>query len=216
MPVIKTLRECYEVRDGRRGGEWANITLRCWDNPPHAGTSRTEMYYCGEIVIHSSHGNWANTWTACGEPFKQFLLDVEFDYIFGKFMGNNLHRFDGPATVKQIRQDILTRRRHGELTKFEAKEVWDAVDFDLERLEADEHSYGHTMLYIPNELVSTHPMRDYFADPSGWPRSTHYDRAASNFWRDLWPLFTEALRMELEESATTSIAPHAAPARAGD
>ena len=83
MPVIKTLRACYEVRDGQRCGEWANITLRCWDNPPHAGTSRTEMYYCGEIVIHSSHGNWANTWTACGEPFKRFLLDVEFDYIFG-------------------------------------------------------------------------------------------------------------------------------------
>jgi hypothetical protein len=29
MPVIKTLRACYEVRDGQRCGEWANITLRC-------------------------------------------------------------------------------------------------------------------------------------------------------------------------------------------
>ncbi len=26
MPVTKTLRECYEIRDGRRGGEWANLT----------------------------------------------------------------------------------------------------------------------------------------------------------------------------------------------
>jgi hypothetical protein len=31
MPVTKTTRECYEVREGKPCGEWANITLHCWE-----------------------------------------------------------------------------------------------------------------------------------------------------------------------------------------
>jgi hypothetical protein len=71
MSVTKTTRECYEVRASRRGDEWANITLACWDKPPQPGYTRTSMYYGGEIQIHSSFGSWGYAWHACGVPFKQ-------------------------------------------------------------------------------------------------------------------------------------------------
>lgn len=37
MPVTKSMRECYEVREGH---EWANITLHCWDRRANVGTQR--------------------------------------------------------------------------------------------------------------------------------------------------------------------------------
>ncbi len=88
MPVTKTKRDCYEVREL---GEWANITLNCWGNPE-------AKRYGGEIVISSSFGTWSNAWSSCSVPFKQFLAEANFDYLFTKFMGTKLDRFDGNAT----------------------------------------------------------------------------------------------------------------------
>lgn len=105
--VTKGICERYSVLNGH---EHATVVLRCWDNPPPAGSSRG-MYYCGEIMIHSTFGSWANTWTACGVPFKRFLIGAEFGYVFTKFMGADLERFDGEATLKQIKSDIIRQRR---------------------------------------------------------------------------------------------------------
>ena len=92
------------------------------------------MYYCGEIVINSSFGTWSNTWTACGVPFKQFLTRAEFDYLFTKFMGIKLNCFDGNATMVQIKQDIMERRKSGSLDKDEAREAWGSVMDEDERI----------------------------------------------------------------------------------
>lgn len=201
MPVTKSVRECYEVREDKRCGEWANITLKCWDNPPKADSTRG-MYYCGEITIHSSYGSWAYTWTACANPFKQFLCGIDFGYAFGKFMGTALDVFDGAATLKQIRRDILQERRQGSLDREEAREVWDLVKDEDDRIEHGGPSdYGYAMWDIGGRLDRGHPMRDYFNDPSGWPRCTHDDYSAAGFWRTLWPLFIAELRRETEPAA---------------
>ena len=121
MPVAKTTRECYEVRDGRRGGEWANITLASWDNPPQPGYTRTSMYYGGEIQIHSSFGSWGHSWSSCAVPFKRFLIGAEFDYVFTKFMGTKLDRFDGEASAREVLKWIIEDRRHNGMSKAEAR-----------------------------------------------------------------------------------------------
>jgi hypothetical protein len=199
MPVIKTMRECYEVRDGKRGEDWADITLRCWDNPPPPDSARG-MYYGGEIAIHSSFGTWGYNWSACGVPFKQFLIGAEFRYLFTKFMGTSLDRFDGDATLKQIRADILSKRNCGGLDKREAREAWDAVGDEVERLTGGATDYGYAMFDVARGLGMKHPMRDYFADPCEWPRMTHDDHQAQGFWRTLWPLFVGALKTEVSDT----------------
>ena len=193
MSVSKTVRECYEVRHNR---EWANITLRCWSRPVNAGTPHADIDHCGEITIQSSFGTWGNIWTACGCPFKVFLQRAEFDYVFTKFMGVHLERFDGDATFAQIQKDIVSQRKTSGLTKDEAREAWNLVLDERDRLSGAESDYGYAMLDIGRQLVPGHDMRDYFNDPAGWPRVTKPDLQATGFWRELWPSFIEKLREE--------------------
>lgn len=201
MPVTKTTRECYEVRDGRRGGEWANITLACWDNPPQPGYTRTSMYCGGEIQIHSSFGSWGHSWSSCAVPFKRFLVGAEFDYVFTKFMGTKLDRFDGEGSAREVLKWIIEDRRHSGISKAEAREAWDAFDDVRSMAECGEHDFGMAMMDVARSLDRRHPMHDNFADPCGWPKVTKYDMQAQGFWRQLWPLFIEALKAEAEQPA---------------
>jgi hypothetical protein len=201
MPVTKTTRECYEVRDGQRGGEWANITLACWDRMANVGTKHEGIYYCGEITIQSSFGTWGYIWTACANPFKEFLAGAEFDYVFTKFMGTKLDRFDGDASVREVCKWITEGRRDGSLSKSEAREAWDALEDVRSVAEYGEHEFGTAMMDVARSLDDRHPLHDHFADPCGWPRCTKYDAQAQGFWRQLWPLFIEALKAEAEQPA---------------
>lgn len=204
MPVTKSIRECYEVRGNGRSHEWANITLHCWDRPANVGTPHECTYYCGEITIQSSFGTWGYIWTACARPFKEFLCGIEFDYAFTKFMGLKLDRFDGEATLREIRRDIIERRRSGSLDKSEARDAWGLVGDEDERIASDDRTaYGYAMWDIGSRLDDRHPMRDYFNDPSGWPNVTRHDSQAVGFWRELWPVFVQALR---DEAAAPAIA----------
>lgn len=195
MSVKKTQRECYEVRANR---EFANITIDCWDRIANRGTKHEGTYYCGEIVIHSSFGTWGHIWSACGQPFKQFLIEAEFDYVFTKFMGSELSCFDGEAAVREVRREVLEQRRRGELSKDQAREAWDLVTFEEGRIETSESDCGYALQDIAAQLDRDHPMHDYFADPSCWPRATKHDIQAVGFWRELWPLFVAKLRQEIE------------------
>jgi hypothetical protein len=198
MSCTKSTMESYQIH---KDHEYANISLRCWDNPAPAGSSRG-MYYGGEIMIHSSFGSWANSWNACGSPFKRFLLHAGFDYLFTKFMGVNLERFDGEATLRQIRADIIEQRRGGSLSKDEARDVMNAVEEQSERLSSsDATAYGYAMWDVAGQLDRDHPMHEYFSDPCGWPRLTHDDYGAAGFWREIWPEFKAALEAELQPEA---------------
>ena len=197
MPVTKTMRECYEIRDGQRGGEWANITLHCWDNPPPEGSTRG-MYYGGEITIQSSFGVWGYIWTACANPFKQFLMGAEFDYVFTKFMGDKLHRFDGKASAREVRKWITDERKCRSLSRAEAREAWDEFEYVRSQAECGERGFGDAMMAVARSLDDSNPMHDHFADPCGWPRRDRYDYQALGFWEKLWPLFMDALKAEMQ------------------
>lgn len=198
MPVTKSVRECYEVRENH---EWANIVLKCWDRPANVGTQHACTYYCGEITIQSSFGTWGYVWTACGVPFKQFLMRAEFDYVFTKFMGTKLERYDGEGTLLEVKRDILRERRQNSLNSEEAREVWDAVDWERDRIESDETSCGYALMEVASSIGKDHPMHDSFADPCAWPRITKPDSQAVGFWSELWPPFLAELRRETQPAA---------------
>lgn len=198
MTVKKTTRECYEVRAGH---EWANITLACWDRRANVGTPHEGTYHCGEITIQSSFGCWGYVWTALGEPFKRFLQDAEFDYVFTKFMGLKLRRHDGEAMLREVRREVLSERRQREMSRSEAREAWDAVGDEADRIESSESDCGYAFMDVARVLGRDHPMHDYFADPMAWPRATKDDAQAVGFWRELWPEFVQALKAEEEAAA---------------
>ncbi len=201
MPVTKTVRECYEVRTGQPYGEWANITLHCWDRRANVGTAHEGTYYCGEITIHSSFGTWGHIWTACAVPFKRFLQQVEFDYAFTKFMGTKLQRFDGEASAREVLKSIVNERRSNGMSKDDAREAWNAFTYVRHEAECGEHDFGTAMLHVADSLGRSHPMYDSFADASSWPRVTSHDVQAQGFWEQLWPLFVGELRRETEPAA---------------
>jgi hypothetical protein len=194
MSVSKSTCERYTIRTTHH--EYGSITLSCWDNPPNGQSTRTEMYFGGEIMINSSFGSWGNSWNACGVPFKQFLIGIEFDYCFTKFMGHKLQRFDGETSVRELLRSIASKRREGALSKPKAREAWELVKEHSEEAESCQHGFGTAMLAIASELHANNPMIQDFADPCAWQIHTRYDPQAVGFWREIWPEFIEALKAE--------------------
>lgn len=200
--VAKSVMETYTIIANH---EHATIALRCWSRPVKRYDGKPDLtYHCGEILINSSFGSWANIWTACGTPFKDFLIDADFGYLFTKFMGTKLERHDGEGTMLALRRDIIEQRRHGSLDHHGAREVWDAVDWERDRIESDATSCGYALLEVASQIGGEHPMYDYFADPSAWPRVTKHDCQAVGFWREIWPHFVAELKREADLPAGVS------------
>lgn len=197
MSVTKTTdAEVYSVRSKH---EWATIMLRCWSRQANVGTPHEGTYYCGEILINSTFGAWAYVWTACGEPFKQFLMHAEFDYVFTKFMGSRLEVWDGEGSTKSLRRLLLEYRRIGDLDKDEARELWDAINANESELECSSSDFVNCAERMADEIDCRGVYR-LLSEP--WEiTTTKDDPQAVGFWRELWPEFTAALNAELEEQA---------------
>lgn len=178
--VRKETMDCYRIR---ANDEWATICVREWhmDDDKLTGEKRR---FCGEILIHSAFGSWGNSWSHCGRPFKEFLLRIEFDYLFTKFMGHGLHRHDGEKSLKNLRLDVLKSRRDGTFDREEARDLWDALFENQGELEErDVHSWVDTLCRISNDSDSR-AIRGFLEEP--WTRTTwSYDASAVGFWRDI-------------------------------
>lgn len=192
MTVSKEMRECYLVRNR---GEYASICVAEWTRPTNQGS---DIQYCGEIMIHSSFGSWGNAWMSCGEPFKKFLLGLGFDYLFTKFMGNELWRFDGHSSLDAVLEQLIQHRREELLSKTEARELWDALVSERERAECSLHDFVTVMNEVAED--KSHAVQSLLSEPWEMQRTKH-DCQAEGFWRDLWPQFIAALKAEEPEPA---------------
>lgn len=202
MPVTKTMRECYEVREDKPHGEWANITLHCWDRTANRGTKHEGRYYCGEITIQSSFGTWGHIWTACANPFKKFLQDIEFDYAFGKFMGSKLEQFSGEVSMRAMRERIIENRKYASLSKADARGLWDALSDREDEATCSESDWVRTLQDVAEGLRRDRlPIAaEFLSEPWDYIQ-TEPKPCAVNFWRRLWPLFIAELRRETEPAA---------------
>jgi len=202
MPVTKSVRECYEVREDKPHGEWASITLHCWSRLANRGTKHEGMYYCGEITIQSSFGTWGYIWTACANPFKEFLQEVEFDYAFGKFMGAKLEQFDGEGSMRAMRERIIENRQHDWLSKADARALWDALEDCESRATCSKTDWVDALVDVAESLrLDGKPDAAKFLSEPWEYIQTGPKPCAVNFWRTLWPLFIAELRRETEPAA---------------
>ena len=194
--------QAYDVRAGR---EWGTFCLRDWrrvDTSP----SGERTTYGGELLVHSSFGNWAYTWHACGMPFKEFLADCDRDYLMGKLLGDKLRTFDGELSVRELRKELLQKRRTWSLTREMARASWDAIKRDESTLAQSAEDFVSGCQSIADRLAfdATHgapggciddSWREIFSEPWEWIcRSVCFE--AKSFWDKLWPEFLAALQRD--------------------
>lgn len=195
--TIDKTGETYRIRTDRH--EWATIVLFGWQATGNDGTPRE----CGEILIHSSFGSWANSWGHLGTPFKDFLPKAERDYIASKFMGANAYKFDGALTVRELRRRLLRWRREGQLNKDEARQLWDYIEEREVELECSTHDFVGAMQQAETELVATRAVLRFVREP--WEHlASSIDIQFAGFWREVWPVFLGALKLERMEVPSCS------------
>lgn len=193
--TIDTTAETYRVRTA--GHEWATIVLFGWQATGNDGTPRE----CGEILINSSFGQWANSWSHLGMPFKRFLRKAERSYIATKFMGADAYKFDGQLTVLELRQRLLDWRKEGQLNKDDARKLWDYIKEREDELESSPNDFVGVMQEAQSELVNSVDMRYFVEEP--WEHlATSLDIQFAGFWREVWPVFLEQLKAEQQEVTT--------------
>lgn len=198
-----TQMNVIRIRGGAGNYEWATICWTGWRATGNDGTPRE----CGEILIHSSFGSWANQWGHLGIAFDEWLQDAECDYCAGKFMGSAAYKFDGEKSVRHLRQSLLEHRKAGDITKNDARTIWSWIEDNKLSLESSEHEFVQVLSDCAGSAVwqdarKGKPSWDtgpglgachFLAEP--WDRpATSLDRSFAGFWRDLWPVFVEHLK----------------------
>lgn len=170
--VFKSTVELYKVRGVKNGG-WADITIDA-----HNKT--------GRISISSSHGDWAYYWGACGCPFKEFLIGLDIHYTAGKF--GEGHHLDLSATIKEWKREVLTYRRQEMIEEDFARDLW----LEIEEIES-EHPDMEGVKYMLWNTV--HLLRWFDSSPN-----LVEDIAPSFyfFWENIWPVFINEIRTELQ------------------
>jgi hypothetical protein len=206
MSVTKSTAETYDIVNGTSK---ATITLRAWSH-------EASKSYRGQIQIQSSFGNWANSWNACGIPFKDFLVGCDFDYLFGKFAPESVHVFDGKSSLRQLRADVLALRREGRSDRDEIRALWDALNARQDVLVQSLPNWVACLTRVIIELrESGVPGRqvlkqwrdeyDLLTEP--WLRAqTMRCPVLKRFWADIWVEFTDTLKSEID-APTEELAP---------
>lgn len=193
--------EVYHVRAGWHDQEWATIAIKGWQVPADAYCSTPREI--GEILIHSSFGSWAHQWGHLGTPFKTWLAKTDDKhYLAGKFLGSKADTFDGEKTVKGLRERVIKQRRHSDLRREAARLIWDWIEENEPELETSPDSFVNKMHDGPcdcDDMTRSTGAR-FFEEP--WEHiRTSLDRSFAAFWRDIWPVFQQALREEMAAPA---------------
>jgi hypothetical protein len=199
----------YEVYHVRADHEWATIAIRGWQAKGVDDRPRE----IGEILIYSSFGSWAYQWCHLGEPFKPWLAGgIEMHYIAEKFLGSKAYVFNGERTVRDLRQSLLEHRRTGDITKADARAIWDFIDENESEMESSGDRFVERMHdcmshadWPPrngrySDAGPERGARHFLEEP--WDRiCTSIDHQFAGFWRTIMPAFQQALKDELQEVA---------------
>jgi len=111
-------RRTAEVIELRVGYDYAIFTI---DQQP-------ERSYFG-LGIESSYGGYSYAWSVPGCDFRHFLADLDLSYVLGKMVGRD-EEFDGDATVRDIRTDIVRLRLARKITAEVARYEWPTSEFE--------------------------------------------------------------------------------------
>lgn len=142
-------------------------------------------------------GDFSYRWGAFGECFKTFLIQINSsDYLYSKIATKD-EFVDGEETVKQFKEQLLTRRRENEVDEYEAREAWEEIEELIEetcRMSPDGFHYALQAKYTLNKALP-----GIYDDLDLVFRR---DTAAQAFCEVVMPVFVEILRAEIIEKKT--------------
>lgn len=141
-------------------------------------------------------GNFSYKWGAFGDCFKSFLLRINDGYLYNKISSNE-EKVDIEKTVKQLKAELLQKRRVREIDEDDAAYTWE----EIEELESDCDGISPEVFYyaIQSKSWLNEIIPDYYDG-----LEIHYkpDQGAQTFCEVVMPVFIEILKKELTEKKT--------------
>jgi len=133
--------------------------------------------YVSVSCPHHDELNGCHWWSARGdESLHTFLCSLNRSYAMDKlFCPNALNEFDLESSVASLKRDTIERRRAGELTSEEARDLWDQADCCENAENIADISDGHGNAYWEHIRYSPKP-------------------CAIWFWDSVWSAFIDHLR----------------------
>lgn len=182
----KTHCDLYRIYSN---GEYASIGMSVWEtqSPDKPGYA----LYGGELLIHSSFGNFCHTWTAGAQPFKEMLLSIDFDTFMLKCVGESYRVFDGAASLASVRRAVVRLRRQGVLDKDDARDYWDGLEASEDLAARSEECFRIALADLERNGVVPGGADDFITYAAS--------RQVLGFWKEIWPRFTSILAAELRE-----------------
>lgn len=139
----------------------------------------------GFFAVVSDFGNYAFRWSAFAGDFRRFLIGLDADYLMSKLGERN--EYDGEATCKAAKAELIRARKDGELSMDEARNAWDLIgdSGDLE-LKEDFSRWLDEMYESSIPLIDLYELAEYT-----WPGDLR------GFCEKVWPRFVAVLKAEL-------------------
>lgn len=165
----------------RNNGEYGSFFVR----EGVSGEGDRMSHWC-ELTCNTSFGTVGYYWSSMGSPAKDFFKRTDYHYIIGKLWMNNSTVFDGAATEKAIRKEIIRLRREGEIEHEDAAHMWSdthLIDFTSNSL--FERSVTQHCDWLVSWLCEGIDLIQKETNPQ-----------AAGFMKHLWPLFVEELNKE--------------------
>ncbi|WP_434715660.1 hypothetical protein [Paraburkholderia sp. A3RO-2L] len=186
----KSTCEMYRICSN---GEYATVCISDWSVAAVGASQRTR--YGGEILVNSSFGTFCHAWDNCAVPFKAFLLNISFESFMTKCLGGVFERFDGLASLENVKRAILEIRREEGLSADDARDKWDELAMGSDEAQSCEYAFHHVLEDICTE-DSIGNSTEYVA--------TSPCHQARGFWRELWPHFCDIIKTELLPGGSSS------------
>lgn len=190
MHMPKSSIECYRYA---KNGEWATIAVSenwFYDKTQHHG----------EILVHSSYGNFCNSWINTGIPFKKFLIKMDMEAFGRKTMGLNDTVIDCERTRHELINQLFIYRRDHEVDKYHCRVIYD----DITRATWDDVNEYYSWFY--SFVVEYEYDCPQFGMDS--PDDFLVDKPNPQlvgFWNELWSLFANELKEELTWQKTQNL-----------
>ncbi|HDR9105399.1 TPA: hypothetical protein QDB04_002240 [Burkholderia vietnamiensis] len=179
----KSTCELYRIS---RNSEYATVCISDWTVSAVGASQRTS--YGGEILVNSSFGTFCYSWDNCAIPFKAFLLNISFESFMTKCLGSAFKRFDGLASLENVKRAILEIRREEGLSADDARDKWEELAMVSDEAQSCEYAFHHVLEDICTEDAIGNSTE--FVATSPCPQ-------ARGFWHELWPHFCDILKAEL-------------------
>ena len=146
----------------------------------------------GFVNIQSDYGDYCYRWDSFGRSIKEFLVDCDYSYLYGKFGRGLSKEFNYNASLKRIQQDILRFRKDTDIDEKDARKYWD-IALIMKKLHCSDTTEWYQLL-TENEMAVL-----YHCDLEYAPCVTDDNYQLKIFLKEIWPELIKILKEEINE-----------------